>query len=351
MGPVREEPLRCGLPQGEVQVPADVVRCERLRHELEPRLDGRFGRCVVGRAHREQRERAGEGRQRAVVRCDPSESAARVADLDGDERRARLRAGDRDERVDRLGRQRSEEAVVGAVRYRVARVHVQGADPGGRHRRESGERWSELAERSQQRRAVGLIAEIDRFDERERAAAKRLGDVRQRREAEDPANRRDLVRRRLGPFPPRVEHFRRALPGEEERARIHVRERVEPELDRGDDAEAAAAAAERPEELRLVFLVDAAQPPVGRDQLDRDDAVRREAELPPIPAQAAAQRVADHRHVRRRAVEGGEAELGRLRNDVGPARGRADAGDFSGGVDGDSLEGVRLQEDRVVECA
>ena len=61
------------------------------------------------------------------------------------------------------------------------------------------------------------------------------------------------------PLAPRVQHLGGALAREEEDAGVDLRDRVELELERGDDAEVAAAAAERPEQLRLVVAVDAAQ--------------------------------------------------------------------------------------------
>ena len=53
------------------------------------------------------------------------------------------------------------------------------------------------------------------------------------------------------------------------------RDRVELDLERGDDPEVAAAAAQRPEQVGLVVGVDAAELAVGGDELDRGDAVRR----------------------------------------------------------------------------
>jgi hypothetical protein len=44
-------------------------------------------------------------------------------------------------------------------------------------------------------------------------------------------------------------------------------DRQQADLDAGDDAERAAAAAERPEEVRVVVRIDAAKLPVGGDDL------------------------------------------------------------------------------------
>ncbi len=95
-------------------------------------------------------------------------------------------------------------------------------------------------------------------------------------------------------------------------------------------------------------MVDAAQPAVRGDQLDREDAVGREAELPGIPADAAAERVAGDADVRRRAVERGEAELGRPRHDLLPLGARPHPRDAPLGVDHDAAEAVGAQQDHVV---
>jgi hypothetical protein len=86
-----------------------------------------------------------------------------------------------------------------------------------------------------------------------------------------------------------MQHLGRALPREEEDAGMDIGNRVELHLERGDDSEVAAAAVQRPEEVGLVVVVDAAWGTVGRDELDRGDAVRRQAELARVPAEAAAE--------------------------------------------------------------
>jgi hypothetical protein len=53
-----------------------------------------------------------------------------------------------------------------------------------------------------------------------------------------------------------VEHLGRALPQEDEPAGVDLPDRVERELDRGDDTEVAAAA-QRPEEVGVVLVVGA----------------------------------------------------------------------------------------------
>jgi hypothetical protein len=93
---------------------------------------------------------------------------------------------------------------------------------------------------------------------------------------------------------------------------------VEGDLHRGDDAEVAAAAAQRPEQRGVVLGVDAAELAVGGDDLDRQDAVGGQAVLAREPADAATEAVADDADVGRRAGERREALLGRGRG--GPRR-------------------------------
>ncbi len=212
-------------------------------------------------------------------------------------------------------------------------------------------RRPELAQRAQQLGTARLVAHVDGLDDDELLTAKRLGQLRQRRELQDPADRRHLVRHRGRPGVPGVQHLRGALPREEEDAGVDLGDGVQLHLERCDDAEVAAAAPQRPEELCVVVLVDAAQAPVGGDELDRGDAVGGEAELAGVPADAAAQRVAGDAHVGRGAVERGEAELGGAGHDVPPLGAAAHAGAAAPHVDLDALQGVGLDEDDVVHRA
>ena len=148
-----------------------------------------------------------------------------------------------------------------------------------------------------------------------------------------------------------MQHLGRALPGEEQDAGVDLGDRVQLHLERRHDAEVAAAPAQRPEELGLVLVVDAPELPVGRDQLDREDAVRREPVLAGVPADAAAERVARDADVGRRAVQRGEAELRGARHDVLPLRPRADARDAPLDVDLDAAQLVGAEQDHVVHRA
>ena len=135
----------------------------------------------------------------------------------------------------------------------------------------------------------------------------------------------------------RLEHLARALPRPDQRAREHARGRVERELERGHRAEAPAAAAQRPEQLGLALG--------GRRRRTRPSAVTTsiaehavggEAVAAAEPAQAAAERVADHADVRRGARQRSEPELGRRLRDVHPQRARPHVGAAARRVDVDA---------------
>ena len=160
--------------------------------------------------------------------------------------------------------------------------------------REGVDLGTELAQRPDQLGAARLVALVDDLDHGERASAQRLGDVGQRRQAQDACRRGGGVGGGVGPAAVAVENVGAALDREDEPAGVDLGERVEVELDRGDHAEAPAAAAQRPEHVGVALAVgtDVASALRG-DELDRRHAVRREAVAAREPADAAAERVAD----------------------------------------------------------
>ena len=149
---------------------------------------------------------------------------------------------------------------------------------------------------------------------------------------------------------PGLQHLGGALHGEEEDARVDLGDRVEGELDRGDDAEAAAAAADGPEELGLVVAVGADEAPVGSHELDGGDAVRGQAVAAREPAEAAAEGVADDADVRRGAGEAREAVLGRGEGDLLPQHAGLGARGLGVRVDLEPAHAARADENRVVEA-
>lgn len=91
----------------------------------------------------------------------------------------------------------------------------------------------------------------------------------------------------------RPEDRARVLGGEEQRPAVDVRERVQAKLERRDDAEVPAAAAERPEQI-LVLALARDERPIGGDDLGREEVVAREAGPPRQVADAAAEREPAH---------------------------------------------------------
>ena len=132
---------------------------------------------------------------------------------------------------------------------------------------------------------------------------------------------------------------------------VRLPDLVQGELQGRHDAEVPAAAAQRPEQVRLVVGVCAHLVTVGRDQLDRGDVVGLHPELACVPPDAAAEAVADDPDVGRRAVQRGEAVLGR-RLDRRPARAPGlDPRRAGGRVDSDALHGGGSQQYDVAERA
>ena len=207
------------------------------------------------------------------------EGAAELAQLDRQQRRARARAGDRDERVDRGRGQLVEDHAVAVAGHRVLRVHVDVAQRGGRDRREHVDLG---LERAQRRRARSAPRRPRRRGRRRRSPTNwrpRTGSGMSG--SGGTCSRRADVEIASGAVRHHstyaLEDLGRPLPRPEHRAGVDLGRGVEDELHRGHDAEAAAAAAQRPEQLGLVVAVGAHDAAVGGDELDREHAVGGEA--------------------------------------------------------------------------
>ena len=86
---------------------------------------------------------------------------------------------------------------------------------------------------------------------------------------------------------------------------------MEPELEARDDAEVAAAAADRPEEVRVALVVDLQDPAVGEDDLGGEQVVDRQALLADEMPDAAAGRQPAETDGARVAEADGQAVRGR----------------------------------------
>ena len=89
------------------------------------------------------------------------------------------------------------------------------------------------------------------------------------------------------------EHLGRCVDRPEDRAGDHRRHRVQLERERRDDAEVAAAAADRPEEIRVLVLARADEAAVGEHDVRGEHVVDRQAVLPRQVSDAAAEQEAD----------------------------------------------------------
>ena len=221
--------------------------------------------------------------------------------------------------------------------------------PAGGTDRERVHRRSQLAQRPQQLGCLLLAHQAHGFDDRERLTAQELGDVLERWELEQPPDRGHLLGHARNPLAPGVQDLGGAIEREEENARVDLADGEQVELERRDDAEVAAAAAQRPEQLGLVVAIGPQEPAIRGHELDRRHAARGQAELAGVPAHSAAERVAGDADVGRRAMQRGQAHLRGARHDVPPLRAATHAGALPLTIDLDVVERVGLHEDRVFE--
>ena len=146
-----------------------------------------------------------------------------------------------------------------------------------------------------------------------------------------------------------AEHVARGR--QEDVAREHVVQRMEPELQAGDDAEVRPGAAHGPEQVGVLDGAGDPSPAVRRHDLDREQAVDRHPMLPDQPADAAAERDPGN------ADGSGVPERGHEAMRVGGARVLAgeDAGVGPGrppdGVDLHVAHRRQVQEERAVARA
>jgi hypothetical protein len=123
---------------------------------------------------------------------------------------------------------------------------------------------------------------------------------------------------------------------------------VEGELERGHDAEAAAPAAQGPQELRVLAVRGAHDPPVPGDELRRQQVVAGQAVLALEPAGPAAQREAGDAGGRDAAAGDGEAVGLGGAVDLRPDRAASAACDATARVDLDVGHVAEVEDDAVV---
>src|SRR5262249_21533423 len=120
------------------------------------------------------------------------------------------------------------------------------------------------------------------------------------------------------------------------------------ELERGDHAEVAAAASQCPEQVG-VFVLGRLQPlAVGRDDVDGEEIVDREAVLSHQPADATAEGEPGDSGVAHDSTGGGQTVRLRLAVDVAPQRTTLHPGPAGGGIDPRGPHRREVDDDPVV---
>ena len=176
---------------------------------------------------------------------------------------------------------------------------------------------------------------------------------------DEPERGRDLPGREASELLGRVgdelavgaQHVTRVGRLEEQRAAVDVRDRMEPELERRDDAEVPAAAAERPEQVLVLALARHERAPVRRDHLGGEQVVAREAEATREVADTAAESEPADAGRRDDAAGGREAVgVGRVVEDA-PRGAALRASGAPLGIDVDSLHPGQVDHDASVDRA
>ena len=163
-------------------------------------------------------------------------------------------------------------------------------------------------------RADDLLAFFDGTDptrdHRHGWPAVELGrDDRKRRDVPVNDERGELVRRVRDPVAVEAENLRGSLHRPEDRTGEHGRaDRIQGELELGDDPEVAAGAADPPEEVRILGRARPQDPRVGGHELDAQQLVDRQAVFPHEPPDPAAERQTGEPGVGHDAGRDGEPE-------------------------------------------
>ena len=204
----------------------------------------------------------------------------------------------------------------------------------------------------EQLRAALVGAEDGAVDHDQLAAAQERPAARASGAAASPRNAGgDLVGSGRRPGGPLAQHRLDVGEVPDQHAGVRRRDVEHRELEGGDDAEAAAAAAHGPEQLGVGASASArTRAAVGDDQLDRGEAVGGQAVLAGVPADAAAEGVAGDADVGGGAVQDGHAVGGRGVDRGLPDGAALDADDAAGRVGDRGVHLGRADEDDVVEA-
>ena len=146
----------------------------------------------------------------------------------------------------------------------------------------------------------------------------------------------------------RREHVGAELDRPERRAREHVADLVQPEQERGDDAEVAAAAADRPVKVGVLVGAGAHALAAREHHLGLEQVVDGQAALARQVTEAAAEREAAHAGRRDDPAGRRKAVLVRRAVDLAPRAAAADADRARLGIDLDVLQRREVDHDPVV---
>ena len=122
------------------------------------------------------------------------------------------------------------------------------------------------------------------------------------------------------------------------------------EFESRDDAEISAAAAQRPEELRILPRARAHEPAVRQNHVRADDVVAREAVAAHQPSEAAAERETGDAGGRHRAAGRREAVRGRRVVEVAPRRSAAGQRDLAHRIDDDIAHAAQVDHQTAIHA-
>ena len=173
-------------------------------------------------------------------------------------------------------------------------------------------------------RGVLLAADVAPDDPADLAQVQLLGEGRRRRHGVEGEEAVQLARRRREELAVGREHLGARLDRPEGRAADDGADLVQPEQERGDDAEVAAAAADRPEEVGVLVGARADALAAGEHHLGLEQVVDRQAALARQVADAAAEREAADAGGRDDPARGRQAVLVGGGVDLAPGAAAAD---------------------------
>ncbi len=167
----------------------------------------------------------------------------------------------------------------------------QGLQHGPRNRPSDVDRWR--AKRPNRREPLGSRLQWTRvapYDHTHLLHLILLGEGRHRRHRYEAEPAVDVLGRATNEVAPERHQLGRLFERPENRSAVHRADRVQPEEERGDDAEVAAAAAHRPEQVGVLIRIGGDEAAVGEHHIHLEQVVNRQAERAREVADAAAER-------------------------------------------------------------